>query len=88
MVTDIEITQTMAILGGAVSIEFILSLASLMENEYSGSLLLLKGYNLFDSKSLTLPPFGSKRTPSKTNKARREISSDFTCCGFVFEINI
>jgi len=53
MVIETEVTQTMAILRGAVSIEFIFSLTSLMENKYSGTLLLLKGYIPVDSKSLT-----------------------------------
>jgi hypothetical protein len=74
----------MAVNGGAVSIEFILSLASLMENKYPGTLLLLEGYNLFDSKSFNTHS-QNKPTPRKPNKARREISSDFTCCGFVFK---
>jgi hypothetical protein len=42
MVTEIEFTQTIAIIGDAVSIQFIISLASLMENKYSGALLPLK----------------------------------------------
>ena len=59
----------MVILGGAVSIEFVLSLASLMENKHLGILLLLKGYIPVDSKSLTNPL--TETNVLQTNPIRR-----------------
>jgi hypothetical protein len=88
MVTETEVTQTMAILGDAVSIEFILSLVSLMENKYSGSLLLLKGYNRFDSKQLTLSP--TEANVLQANPIRRAVRYRVIsqAAALFFEINI
>jgi len=42
LVTEVEITQTRATYGGAVSIDVAISLHADMENKYSGTVLLLK----------------------------------------------
>lgn len=82
-ITDVEVTQTRAIFGEAVSMEAVVSPVSEMENKYSSALLRLKGYISANSKIIT-------PTPTKTaslkasNDGHHAISSDFTSYGFTF----
>jgi hypothetical protein len=85
LVTATDGTQTRAILGGAVSIDVIVSVVSEMENRYAGTLAVDR-LNTRWLKSTDSYTHRRNFTSSQPNEMRHEMSNYFIICGIVFDV--